>query len=140
MGRLLRPLLKIELPLKRNVFKPLAKSALIALGLIAGASSTNGVIQKKMFGSGTSTLIISNKEMNIMKIIKSPQESGLLKKDVNETIKNEVKKQNGRFLRMLIGALGASLLENLLTGKGTIRAGEATITAGEDTIRAGQNF
>ena len=77
---------------------------------------------------------------DIMKIIKSLQESGLLKKGVNETIKNEVKKQNGRFLRMLIGTLGASLLENLLTGKGTIRAGEATITAGEDTIRAGQNF
>ena len=99
MGRLLRPLLKIELPLKRNVFKPLAKSVLIPLGLIAGASATNAVIQKKMFGSGASTLIISNKEMNdIMKIIKSLQESGLLKRDVMKQFKNEVKKQNGRFL------------------------------------------
>ena len=80
------------------------------------------------------TLIISNEEMNdVMKIIKSLEESGLLIKGISEIIKNEAKEQNGGFLGMLLGTLGASLLGNLLTGKGTIRAGE-------DTVRAGQDF
>ena len=52
-----------------------------------------------MLGSGNTTLVISNEEMNdIMKIVKSFEESGLLTKDVSEAIKNEVKKQNGGFL------------------------------------------
>ena len=78
-----------------------------------------------MLGSDTTTLIISNEEMNdIMKITKSLEESWLLIKGVSETIKNEAKEQKGRFLRILLGTLGASLLENLLTGRGTVRAGE----------------
>ena len=78
-----------------------------------------------MFGSDTTTLIISNEEMNdVMKITKSLEESWLLIKGVSETIKNEAKEQKGRFLRILLGTLGASLLENLLTGRGTVRAGE----------------
>ena len=78
-----------------------------------------------MFGSDTTTLIISNEEMNdIMKITKSLEESWLLIKGVSETIKNEAKEQKGRFLRILLGTLGASLLENLLTGRGTVRADE----------------
>ena len=75
---------------------------------------------------------------DIMKIAKSLCESGLLIKGVSKTVKNEAKEQNGGFLRMLLGVLGAILLGNLLTGKGTIRAGESKITACEDTI-AGQN-
>ena len=72
-------------------------------------------------GAGTTTLIISNNEMNdIIKIIKSLEDSG-----VSETIKNEAKEQRGGFLSMLLGTLGASLLGNLLTGgKGVICAGE----------------
>ena len=58
----------------KNVPKPLAKSILIPLGLTAAASATDGAIHEKMFGSGT-TLIISNKEMNDMKIIESLEES-----------------------------------------------------------------
>ena len=77
---------------------------------------------------------------DIMKIIKSLEESGLLIKGVSETIKNKVKEQKGGFLRMFFGTVGASLLGNLLTGKGTIRAGEDTIRASEGTIRAGQDF
>ena len=78
-----------------------------------------------MFGSDMTTLIISNEEMNdIMKITKSLEESWLLIKGVSETIKNEAKEQKGGFLGILLGTLGASLLENLLTGRGTIRAGE----------------
>ena len=86
-----------------------------------------------MFGSGNTTLIVSNEEMNdIMKIIKSLEESGLLIKGVSEAIKNEAKEQKGGFLGMLLGTLGASLLGNLLTGKDTIRAGGGTIRAGHD--------
>ena len=60
------------------------------------------------------TLTISNEEMNyIMKIVKFFEESGLSIKDVTEIIKNEAKEQKGRFLGMLLGILGASLLENL---------------------------
>ena len=84
------------MPLIGNVLKPLAKSVLIPLGLTAAAAAaaaaTDAAIHKKMFGCGTTTLIISNEKMNgIMKIIKSLEESGLLIKGVSQTIKNEVK-------------------------------------------------
>ena len=69
-----------------------------------------------MFGLGTTTLIISNEEVNdIMKIVKFLEESGLLIKGVSETIQNEAREQKVRFLTMLLGTLGASLLGNLLT-------------------------
>ena len=75
-----------------------------------------------MFASSTTTLIISNEEINdMMKIIKSLEESALLIKGVSETIKNEAKEQKRRYFGMLLGTLG-----NLLTGKGTIRVGEGT--------------
>ena len=74
------------------------------------------------------TLIISNEEMNdILKIVKSLEESGLLIKGVSKTIQNEAKEQKGGFLSILLATLGASLLGNLLTGKGTIRAGEVLL-------------
>ena len=128
LGRLLGPLLKNGLLLIRNLLKPLAKSVLISLELIAAASARD---HKKMFGSDVTTLIISNEEMNdIMRLVKSLEESGLLIKAVSETIKNEVKEQKGRFLGMLLGTLGASLLGNLSTSKGKIRAGEDTVRVG----------
>ena len=96
------------------------------------ASATDAVIHKKMLEYGFTTLIISNEEMNdILNIVKSLEESGLLIEGISETIKNEAKEQKGGFLRMLLGTLRASLLGNLLTGKGTIRAGEGAIKAGE---------
>ena len=94
-----------------------------------------------MFRSGNTTLTISNEELNdVMKIVKSHEESGLLIKGVSQTIKNEAKEQKGGFRCMLLGTLGASSLGNLLTGKGTIRAGEGTFRASEGTITAGQDF
>ena len=69
---------------------------------------------------------------DIMKIINSLEESGLLTTGVCEKTKNEAKEQKGGFLRMLLDTLAASLLGNLLTGKGTIRAGEGTIRVGQD--------
>ena len=110
---------------------------LIPLGLAAADTA----IHKKMFGSGppsdldscNTKLIISNEEMNdVMKIIKSFEESGLLIKGISETIINEAKKKNGWFLGMLLGTLGASLLGNLSTDKVTIRAGEGTIRTDQD--------
>ena len=63
--------------------------------------------------------MISNEKMNdIMKIVKSLKESGLLIKGISEGIRTGVKEQKGGFLGMLLGTLGASLLGNLLTGKG----------------------
>ena len=79
---------------------------------------------------------------DIMKIIKSPEESGLLIKEVSEIIKNEAKDQTGVFLGMLLGTLGASLLGNLLKGKGAKATSQwwCTVKAGKDTIRTGQDF
>ena len=76
----------------------------------------------------------------IMKIVKFLEESRLLIKGISQTIENEAKEQKGGFLGMLWGTLGASLLGNLLTGKGTVRSGEGTIRAGECTIRTVQDF
>ena len=99
-------------------------------------SAIDGDIEKKMLGSGTTTLIISNDEMDdILKIVKSLENSGLLLKGVSETIQHEVKEQRGGFLRMLLGTLGASLLGDILSGKGVIRAGEGTIRAGYGSKR-----
>ena len=72
--------------------------------------------KKKIHGSGNTTLIISNEEMNgIIKIIQALEDSNILLKRGNKTIKNERKEQEGGFLSMLLGTLGASLLGNLLT-------------------------
>ena len=81
------------MPLIGNVLKPLGKSILIPLRLTASTSATDAAIHKKMFRSAnTMTLIISNEEMNdIMKIVKSLEESGLLIKGLSETIINETK-------------------------------------------------
>ena len=141
LGRLLGPLLKNGLSLIRNVLKPLVKSVLIPLGLTAATSATDAAIHKKLLRSGVTTLIISNEEMNdIMKTVKSQEESGLLIKGVSETIKNEAKEQKRGIFRMLLSTLDASLLGNLLVGESRIRAGEDTFRAGEGTIRAGQDF
>ena len=131
--RILGPLLKTDLPLFKNVLKPLAKSVLIPLGLTAAASARDAAIKKKFFGSGMTTLIISNEEIDdVMKIIKNLEESGLLIKDVSKTIKKEAQEQRGGFFGMLLGTLGASLLENLLKGTGVMRAGEGRIRADQD--------
>ena len=82
--RLSGQLMKTGLLLLRNVLTPLAKSVLILLGLTAATSATDAAIHKKMFGSNTVTLIILNEEMNdIMKVVKSLEESGLLIKGVS---------------------------------------------------------
>ena len=93
--------------------------------------------KKKIHGSGNTTLIISNEEMNdIIKTIQALKNSNILIKGVTKTIKNETKEQKGRFLSMLLGTLGANLLGNLLTGKGILRAGSGN-KKGKGILRAG---
>ena len=121
LGRLLGPLLRTGLPLMKSVIKPLAKSVSVPLGLTAAASAADAGIHKKILGSGghNTTLIISNDEIkDILKIVESLENSGLLLEGVSETIKNEAKEQKGGFLSMLLRTLGTSLLGNMLAGKG----------------------
>ena len=67
---------------------------------------------------------------DLIKRVKSLEDSGLLLEGVTETVQNEVKEQKGGFLSMLLGTLGASLLGNILAGKGINRAGEGIVRAG----------
>ena len=126
LGKLLRklvgPLMKVAMPLAKNVLTP--------LGLAAAMSAIDGSIQKKIHGSGVK-LIIEQEDMNdIMKIIKNLEDSDILLKGESKTIKNETKEQRVGFLGMLLGTLGASLLSNLLTGgKGIMKAGEGIVRA-----------
>ena len=157
LGRFLGPLLKTGFPLIGNVLKPLDKIVLIPLWLRATASATRADFHKKIFGSGITTLIISEEMSDIMQIVKSLEENSFLIRGVSETIRNEAKEQKGGFLSMLLGALGATLLGDLLTGKWVTTtsqgcewletlatpaniSGRSTISAGEGIIRAGQDF
>ena len=133
LAKILGPLLKIGLPLLKSVIKPLG-----LLVLKAASSAIDAGVQKQIYGSGTTTLVISSEEMNdIMKTVEALEDLNILLKGVTKTIKNETKEQKGRFLSMLLGTLGASLLGDLLTknlsGKGNARAGEGFLRAGEGT-------
>ena len=129
--KFLMSLLKSELPLLKSVVRPLGM-----LGLTVAASATDAAINNKMLGlGGHITLIISNDDMqDLLKIVKSLEDSGILLDGLTETVKNEVKEQKGGFLSMLLGTLGASLLGDLLaknvSGRGVIRAGAGTFRAG----------
>ena len=127
LGKLLGPLLKTGLPLIKNVITPLAKSVLIPLGLTAAASAADAGMHKKILGSGGhTTLIISNENMeDLIKIVKSLEDSGFLLKGVTESVQNEVKEQKGGFLSLLLGTLGASLLGILLKEKKYIQQEKA---------------
>ena len=125
LGRLLALLLKTGLPYIKNVMIPLAKSVFIPLGLTAAAFNNTTTISNDKIG-------------DIIKIVKSLEDSGLLLKGVTETVQNEVKEQKGGFLSMSLGRLGANLLGNLLAGKGIYRAGKGKgiNRAGEGIVRA----
>ena len=115
-----------------KVAMPLAKNVLASLGLTAAMSAIDGGKQKKIHDSGIKLIIQQEDMKDIMKIIEAPENSGILLKGVSKTIENETEEQRGGFLSLLLGALGASLLVNLLTsGKGIMRAGEGIVRAGE---------
>ena len=123
LSKLAGPLMKVAMPLAKNVLAP--------LDLTAAMSAIDGSIQKKIHGSEVK-LIIEQEDMNdIIKIIEALEHSGILLKGETKTIENETKEQRGGFLSMLLGFLGASLLCNLLTGKGVMRTGEGIVSAGE---------
>ena len=102
------------------------------LVLTAAASTSDPAINKKILGSGNHiTLIISNDDMqDLLKIVKSLEDSGILLDGITETVKNEVKEQKGGFFSMLLGTRGAILLGNTLAGSGVIRPGEGAIRDG----------
>ena len=122
LSKLVGPLMKVAMPLSKNVLAP--------LGLSAAMSAIDGSIQRKTRGSGVK-LIIEPEDMNdIMKIIEALEDSGILLKGVSKTIENETKEQRGGFLSMLLDTLGASLSGNLLTGgKGILRAGKGSVAS-----------
>ena len=124
LSKLAGPLMKVALPLAKNVLAP--------LGLTAAMSAIDGSIQRKIHGWGIK-LIIEQEDMNdIIKIIEALENSGILLKGISKTIENETKEQRRGFLSMLLGTLGASLLGNLLTGgKGIMRSGDRIVRAGE---------
>ena len=96
LGRLLGPLLKTGLPLIKNVIKPLAKSVLIPLGLTAAASAADAGVHNKIFESGNTTLITSNNKLgDIIKIVKSLEDSDLLLRGVTETVQNKIMTKMG---------------------------------------------
>ena len=122
LARFLGPLMEAGLPLMKNLLTSLAKSVLIPLKLAAAAAAAaataDAEIHKKILGSGTygtfvsgaATLIISNEEMKyIIKLSKYLEDSGVLIKDVNQTMENEAKEPRRRFFGMLLGRLGAGL-------------------------------
>ena len=115
LSKLAGPLMKVAIPLAKNVLAP--------LGITAATSAIDAGIQKKIHDSGTTALIISNKKMNyIMKVVQSLEDSNILLKGVSKTIKNETKEQKGGFLIVLLGTLRASLLGNILVAKAKVRA------------------
>ena len=122
-----------------KVAMPLAKNVLAPLGLTVAVSAIDSGIQKKIRGDGIK-LIIEQEDMNdIIKIIEALENSGILLTGVTKTIENETKEQRGGFLSMLLGTLGASLLGNLLSGKGLARAGEGIVRAGEGVKKTPKN-
>ena len=125
LSKLAGPLMKVAIPLAKNVLAP--------LGITVAASAIDAGIQKKIHGSGNTTLTISNEGMNdIIKIVQALEDSNILLKGVTNTIKNETKEQKGGFLNTFLGTLGATLLGNLLSEKGIARSG-----LGKGIVRAG---
>ena len=123
LSKLAGPLMKVEMPLAKNVFAP--------LGFTAAMSAIDRSIQKEIHGSGVKLTIEEEDMKDIMKIIETLENSGILLKGVSKTIENETKELRGGFLSMLLGTLGASLLGNLLSGgKGIMRAGDGIVRAG----------
>ena len=110
----------------------IGKNILAPLGLSASMSATDAAIQKKMYGSGMTTLIISNNDMDdLIKTITTLEEHDILLKGTSKTIKNETNEQRGGFLSMLLGTLGASLLGNLLTRRELYKTGQGMRRTGQ---------
>ena len=119
-----------------KVAVPLAKNILAPLGITAAASAIDARIQIKNTRFWDNNFNNFKRRNDIMKIVQALEDSNILLKRVTKTIKNETKEQKGRFLSMLLGTLGASLLGNILAGKGIVRAGSGN-KKGKGIVRAG---
>ena len=129
LGRLLMnflpKLIKPAISIGKNILAP--------LGLSAALSATDAAIQKKIYRSGTAKLTISVDDLDeIIKIVTALEEHDILLKGTAKAIKNETKEQKGGFLSMLLETIRASLLGNLLTGKGLYRTGKGMYRTGQE--------
>ena len=120
-----------------KIARPLVTKLLPTLGLTAAMSGIDGAIQQKGHGSGsgTTTLIISNDEMDdIIKIVQALENQGVLVGGVTKTIKNDIKNLSENGIGMLLGMLGSSLLSDVLTkslsGHGMSRSGHGIARSG----------
>ena len=147
LGKLAGPFMEVAAPLAKNVLAPLAT--------MASASAIDGAIQRKMCGRGvimTSgvgvvragkgiALVISNEGMDgIIRVIKLLENLGVSIDGVSQTAKHEIKKQEVRFLGMLSKTLGASMLRNMLTERGALRAGKGAMKAERGYNNFHKNF
>ena len=110
LSKIADPLMKVAVPLVKNILDP--------LGITAAASAADAGIQKKMHGSGTKTLIISNEEMNgIMKIVQALEDLNILLKGVTKTMKNETKEQKRSFFFNATGYFRSFFIRKLIIRK-----------------------
>ena len=128
LSKLAGPLIKVAVPLAKNILAP--------LGITAAASAIDARIQIKNTRFWNNNFNNFKRRNDIMKIVQALEDSNILLKRVTKTIKNETKEQKGRFLSMLLGTLGASLLGNILSRKGIVRAGSGN-KKGKGIVRAG---
>ena len=105
---------------------PLTKNVLASLGITAAASAIDSGIQNK-------NTWFWKYDFDNFKWNQALEDSNILLKGVTKTIKNETKEQKEGFLSMLLGTLGASLLGNLLAGKGIVRAGSGSRSLNSST-------
>ena len=129
--KLLGPLIKTGLPFIKVCCETIRISRIICCKQFNRQFNS----KKKMYGSGTTTVIISNNELNdIIKIVQALESQGISLKGVTEKIKNDIKKQKGGALGMLLGTLGA--LGNLLSGKGLYRSEHGLYRSGNGLYRS----
>ena len=133
LSKLAGPLMKVTVPIAENILAP--------LGVTAASSAIDARIKKtkqnEIHGSGTTTLIISNEEMDdIINIVKALEDSDILLKEITETIQNQAKERKHGFLSMLLGTLASTLLGNMLAGKVIVSVGYGN-KQGEGIVRAG---
>ena len=148
--------MSVSLSLIKNMPTPSTKYIFLPLWVTPAASATDAAIQMKIYGSGITFSVNISQLDDTMKIVKSFEDATLLIKVVSETVESEVKEQRRVFLGLLAATLGASLVGNMLEGRGmkskiperetkipglgVILAGEGTTRADEGTIKSGLNF
>ena len=108
--------MKVAVPLPKHILAPLVMTAV-------ASTSDAGLQEKKSRFWGNNFHNFKWRNNDIMKIAQVLENSNVLLKGVAKTINNETKEQKGGLFGMLSGILGASLLGNLLSGKGMLRAG-----------------